>query len=223
MVSLPDLTSGPAAFDDTRTPWRAWDPAHAAATLTAAVPTARWAVAGGWAIDLHVGRPTREHDDLEISVLAADVPAVLAAFPEPAWQWVVPSDGRLYRRDQATPDMHQNWLWSADDRALVLDVFREWHDGDTWVCRREPALRRPWQDVVRVSAEGIPHLSAEVVLLFKAKYRRPKDEADLLSVLPVLAEDRRAWLADALDRVHPGHPWRARLLPGARTGTQSTT
>ena len=27
-----------------------------------------WYVAGGWAVDLHLGRPTREHEDLEIGV-----------------------------------------------------------------------------------------------------------------------------------------------------------
>jgi hypothetical protein len=213
-VRLPDLASGPVAFDEALTPWRAWSPRRAADVLTAAVPAARWAVAGGWAIDLHVGHPTRDHDDLEISVLAADVPAVLAAFAEPGWQWAVPSDGRLHRHDPAsTAATHQNWLWSPVKQAFVLDVFRESHDGDTWICRRDPAIRRPWREVVRTSADGVPYLSPEVVLLFKAKYRREKDEADLRSVLPVLDDDRRAWLAVALDRVHPDHPWRISVGP----------
>ncbi|MHA6616555.1 nucleotidyltransferase domain-containing protein [Pseudonocardia sp. DLS-67] len=213
-MRLPDLTSGPVAFDDALTPWRAWTPHQAADALTAAVPAARWAVAGGWAIDLHLGHPTRDHDDLEISVLAADVPAVLAAFPEPVWQWAVPLDGRLHRHGGAsTAATHQNWLWSPAEHAFLLDVFRESHDGDTWICRRDPALRRPWREALLASADGIPHLAPEIVLLFKAKYRREKDEADLRSVLPVLDDDRRAWLAGALDRVHPDHPWREHLGP----------
>jgi aminoglycoside-2''-adenylyltransferase len=212
VVRLPDLASGPVVFDDAVTPWRAWTPGHVRDVLAAAAPAARWAVAGGWAIDLHVGRPTRDHDDLEISVLATDVPAVLAAFPEPTWEWAVPIDGRLHQPDPASSSAtHQNWLWSPTDHAFVLDVFRESHDGDTWICRRAPAFRRPWSEVRRISPDGVPHLSAEVVLLFKAKYRREKDEADLRSVLPVLPDDRRAWLAAALDSMHPGHPWRNRL------------
>jgi aminoglycoside-2''-adenylyltransferase len=217
-VRLPDLTSGSVAFDEALTPWRAWTPRHAADVLTAAVPAARWAVAGGWAVDLHVGHPTRAHDDLEISVLAADVPAVIAAFPEPVWQWAVPSDGRLHRHDPASiAATHQNWLWSPAEHAFVLDVFREPHDGGMWTCRRDPALRRPWREVLRISADGIPYLSPEIVLLFKAKHRREKDEADLRSVLPVLDDDRRAWLTVALDRVHPNHPWQDHLeLPAGR-------
>jgi hypothetical protein len=97
------------------------------------------------------------------------------------------------------------------DRALVrgrrLDVFREPHDGDTWICRRDPGLRRPYRDVVRHTDDGVPYLAPEIVLLFKAKARRPKDEADLASLLPVLDGAQRDWLARSLTVVHPGHPW----------------
>lgn len=210
MAALPDLTRGPVAYDETVLPWRAWSPREAAERLTAAVPSARWAVAGGWAIDLHLGRTTRPHDDLEVSVLAAQVPAVLAAFAHPDWQWVVPADGRLHPPGAAV-DSHQNWLWSPVEHAFVLDVFRESHEADTWICRRDPAVRRPWREVVRTSDGGVPYLSPEVVLLFKAKHRREKDEADLRAALPSLDGDGRAWLADALARVHPGHPWQESL------------
>ena len=86
-----------------------------------------------------------------------------------------------------------------------------------WICRRNSGSRRPWREVLRISADGIPYLSPEIVLLFKAKYRRAKDEADLQSVLPMLDDDRRTWLAAALDRVHPNHPWRNHLgLPASK-------
>jgi hypothetical protein len=65
--------------------------------------------------------------------------------------------------------------------------------------------------VVRRTAEGIPFVAPEIVLLFKAKAARPKDESDAAVVLPTLDAAQRAWLAAALDRVHPGHPWRAGL------------
>jgi hypothetical protein len=45
-------------------------------------------------------------------------------------------------------------------------------------------------------------------LLFKAKHAaRDKDAADFAWKLPLLRADRRQWLADALDVVHPGHDW----------------
>jgi len=59
--------------------------AHGAATLDQAGRRAveamagypgRWWVAGGWALDLALGRRTRPHADLEVSVLAADQQAL---------------------------------------------------------------------------------------------------------------------------------------------------
>ncbi|MDX1534072.1 MAG: hypothetical protein R3291_00440, partial [Thermoplasmata archaeon] len=35
-----------------------------------------WFIAGGWAIDLHVGRITRSHEDAEIAVLRRDQKAL---------------------------------------------------------------------------------------------------------------------------------------------------
>ena len=57
------------------------------------------------------------------------------------------------------------------------------------------------------TADGIPYLQPEVVLLFKAKAVRPKDELDFAAVLPHLESSRRLWLRDALTLVHPGHAW----------------
>jgi hypothetical protein len=97
-----------------------------------------------------------------------------------------------------------------------FDVFREPHDGDTWICRRDPSIRRPYAEIVRTTADGVPYEVPEVVLLFKAKHRRPKDEADLATVLPLLDGAAREWLLRALERVHPGHPWieRVTTAPG---------
>ncbi|HET8657705.1 MAG TPA: hypothetical protein VFM55_01750 [Micromonosporaceae bacterium] len=41
----------------------------------------------------------------------------------------------------------------------------------------------------------MPYLRPEGVLLFKARARRPKDEADLAAVLPELGPAARAWPA----------------------------
>lgn len=187
--------------------WAAWSPAEAQQRF-ASLPGLRWAVAGGWAIDLHLGRITRPHDDLEIAVHGADVPEVLAAFTAPDWRWDVPVEGWLHPFESAADlDSHQTWLWSVPDNAYVLDVFREQDRGDTWVCRRDTTLTRPWVDVVDRSPDGIPYLSPEIVLLFKAKHRRPKDEADFANTIATLDAPRRAWFRMALERVHPGHDW----------------
>jgi Aminoglycoside-2''-adenylyltransferase len=37
---------------------------------------ARWWIAGGWALDLHLGRQTRPHHDIDVLVLREDLPGV---------------------------------------------------------------------------------------------------------------------------------------------------
>jgi hypothetical protein len=86
-------------------------------------------------------------------------------------------------------------------------VFREKHDGQTWLCRRDETIRRAWSDVACLSADGIPYVAPEIVLLFKAKAARGKDILDLQATLPTLEGPRRAWLRSALERVHPAHAW----------------
>jgi hypothetical protein len=73
---------------------------------------------------------------------------------------------------------------------------------------------QPWQPIMSIghrTSEGIPYIAPEIQLLYKAKGRRPKDEADFMAVHPHLDQQSRAWLTQALTIVHPGHPWLAHL------------
>jgi hypothetical protein len=65
--------------------------------------------------------------------------------------------------------------------------------------------------MMRRTSEGLPYLAPEIVLLFKARWSRPKDEDDLNGVVPLLDAYARRWLRLVLDMVHPGHAWVARL------------
>lgn len=196
-------------------PWSAWTPAEATARLPGVdVP---WAVAGGWALDLFLAHrdPThrpREHEDLEIAVPAAGFPAVRAALADLDVD-VVGAGRRWPLREAEAAEavvalaaLHQTWFRNSAG-VYVLDVFREPHDGDIWICRRDAGIRRPYAEVVRRDRGGVPYLAPEVVLLFKARHARPKDQADLRGAAPLLAPDQRSWLLAALARVHPGHPW----------------
>ena len=204
------------AFDHRRYDWDAWTPDHAA-TLLAGVD-APWCVAAGWAIDLFLGGGLREHEDLEIAVPAArfaEVADALAGFelfvpsPDPA----APANDQ---RGLATPfeeagellgSTQQTWVLDRAAERWRLDVFREPSDGETWLCRRDETIRLPYERVIERTAEGIPYAAPEIVLLFKAKHTRPKDEEDFAATVPHLGEGRLRWLADALEQVHPGHPW----------------
>jgi hypothetical protein len=204
-VPDPPVPPGGEPVGDDDLPWRPWSPVEVARRLSGV--TATWCVAGGWAVDLHLGRVTREHEDLEIAVPAAEFAQVRDALDD--LEFDVVGAGRRWPVDDpvAFGRLHQTWARERTTGIYRLDVFREPHDGDTWICRRDPGLRRPYRDVVRHTDDGVPYLAPEIVLLFKAKARRPKDEADLASLMPVLDGAQRDWLARSLTVVHPGHPW----------------
>ena len=103
--------------------------------------------------------------------------------------------------------MHQTWVREPDTGVYRLDIFREPHDGDTWICRRDERIRLPYERIIETTPDGVPYLVPEIVLLFKAKHSRPKDDADFAGTLPLLSPERRAWLRGTLAGVHPGHRW----------------
>ncbi len=190
--------------------WQPWRPDAFAERMQGS--GLRWYVAGGWAIDLFLDRETREHEDLEVAVPARDFRSVEALFPEMDF-WVPRGERRLAPATDTTlaGDSHQTFAAERSVGLWRFDVFREPHDGDTWICRRDTSIRRPYADIVASTASGIPYLLPEVVLLFKAKAARDKDLADLAVARPRMTETQLGWLGRALAQVHPGHAWIADL------------
>lgn len=186
-----------------------WTPSEVAQRL-AGIGTP-WYVAAGWALDLFLGRQTRAHGDIEIAIAAARFPEVRHRFPGYVFDAV--GNGRVW--EDATPEVlaavHQTWVRDPGTGNYLLDVFREPHDGDTWICRRDEKIRLPYSDIIYRTRDGIPYLAPELVLLFKAKHARRKDQSDFDATLPHMSPAQRETLAELLDRVHPEHPWIADL------------
>jgi hypothetical protein len=191
-----------------RAPWDPWHPPEVAERLSAVdVP---WCVAAGWAIDLHRGVTSRAHEDIEIAIPSAGFSEIRRALSD--FEFKVVGSGHIWPLESGAFDvMHQTWVRDRRTGMYHLDVFREPHDGATWVFRRDETVRRPYAEIIRTTKDGIPYMVPEIVLLFKAKHGRPKDDADFNGVLPLLDVTQRTWLENALERVHPGHRWLAPL------------
>jgi hypothetical protein len=196
----------PAEIDTLDARWSScWTPTEVAHRL--AGTAAPWYVAAGWALDLFRGAQTREHGDIEIAIPAASFPEIRNRFHGYVFDAV--SSGRIW--ENATPDVlaatHQTWLRDPATGNYLLDVFREPHDGDTWICRRDETIRLPYTEIIHYTPGGIPYLAPELVLLFKAKHARPKDQADFEETIPKLTPVQRRTLAELLTLAHPGHHW----------------
>jgi hypothetical protein len=170
-----------------------------------------WCVAAGWALDLFRGRQTRAHGDIEIAIPAGGFSEVRSRFPGYIFDAV--GSGRIW--EGAAPDVlaavHQTWLRDPATGNYLLDVFREPHDGTTWICRRDQRIRFPYSEIIHHTNEGIPYLAPEVVLLFKAKHVRDKDQADFDATVPHMTRAQRETLVELLAIAHPEHRWLAHL------------
>ncbi|BBC98305.1 hypothetical protein [Streptomyces griseofuscus] len=148
---------------------------------------------------------------VELAVPAAGFAEIRDRFPEYAFDAV--GSGKIWA-DAGADELaatHQTWLRDPVSGQFLLDVSREPHDGGTWICRRDQSLRLPYDAIIERIADGIPHLIPELVLLFKARATRPKDQADFEGILPLLSQARRDVLGAWLARVRPGHGWTAEL------------
>jgi broad specificity phosphatase PhoE len=211
---VPSVPAGrkPGAFVADFEKWDAWRPEEVHRLLAeVSVP---WYVAAGWAIDLFLGEQRREHGDLELAVPAARFHEVAAALGALEIFVMGPEPGVATPLEQARDLLeptHQTWVREPATGLWRFDLFREPSDGGTWVCRRDGRIRLPYDEVIARTADGIPYGRPEIVLLFKAKHAGAKDDGDLAAVLPRLEPERRRWLADALELVHPGHRWLAEV------------
>ena len=202
------MATASGAIDADLYQWDAWRPEHVARLL--ADVTAPWYVAAGWAIDLFLGGQRREHEDLEIAAPSARFDEIVEALPGLEVFVMGPKPGTATPLAQARgllEPTHQTWVREPIAGVWRFDVFREPSDGDTWICRRDDRIRLPYDRVIEHTPEGIPYGRPEIVLLYKAKHSRPKDDGDFAAALPLLEPERRQWLADALELVHPGHRW----------------
>ncbi len=184
--------------------WEAWHPVELAKRL--ADVDVVWYVVGGWALDLFVGCQTREHEDLEIAVPESHFDTLRSALPELDF-FVVGGGVAQPVTAAARTAHHQTWARDMTTGNWRLDVLREPWDDETWAYRRDCRIRLPGLRAIARSADGIPYAQPEIVLLFKAKEVRPKDQEDFDAVFPLLDARRRRWLADAIRLVDPTHRW----------------
>jgi aminoglycoside-2''-adenylyltransferase len=194
----------------TETAWGIWDPATPSEVhrLFAGVSTSWW-LAGGYAIELAVGRPLRDHADIDVLLLRRDQEAVRDALA--GWElWAADPPGvlRLWHGDEQLPiTVHDIWCRPGPDRPWRIQIMLDESAGGEWLSRRNPSLRRPISTLGRTSADGIRFLAPEIQLFYKAKTPRPKDETDFAAILPHLDTTQRRWLAEAITITYRQHPW----------------
>ncbi|MFQ5908886.1 MAG: nucleotidyltransferase domain-containing protein [Thermoplasmata archaeon] len=172
-----------------------------------------WYVAGGWAIDLHVGRVTRDHGDTEVAILRRDQEALRRHLPDWEFRHAVPGRredlkawGGGTRLERPIHEIH-----AVGPDGTELEILLNESTGGVWRFRRMMEIARPLSKLGHVSSPGIPYLAPEVVLLYKAEEPTAFDERDFQVARPLLGEEPREWLRISVEACYPEHPWLASL------------
>ncbi|MFC5179256.1 nucleotidyltransferase domain-containing protein [Nocardioides taihuensis] len=168
-----------------------------------------WWIVGGWSVEAFTGVP-REHEDVDLSILACDIPAFREHLGD-AWTPWSNHGGTLRPLSERFPEVLdvQSQIWlrrSAHDPWEVDLPITPDRDG-LWTSKRDPDHVVPLEEATWVAGDGIRYLRPEIAILYKAVLHRPKDDADLAVVWPRLDAPARAWLRDSIARLYPGHPW----------------
>lgn len=169
-----------------------------------------WFIAGGWALDLYLGRVTRHHKDCEIAILRRDQQALRDHMA--GWEFSKVEKGELLpwpEGEQLQLPTHEIHARREGGSLESLEVLLNEGDEALWQFRKNPAITRPMTLAAMRSAEDIPFLAPEIVLLYKAftVKPRPEDRADYETVSGTLDEERCQWLWESIRAGMPGHPW----------------
>jgi hypothetical protein len=200
-----------AWFNRTYGPWAALDVEGARAFFEGF--DRPWWLVGGYALEAFTGA-LREHEDIDVSMLACDAP-LLREHVGDRWDLWTNVSGRIRPMTESWPDLPepdcQIWVrrdWQSPwvmDMPLTPDVDGRWQN------KKLPEQVAPLEDVTWMTDDGVRVLNPEIVLYFKARLDRTKDRRDLARALPLLGDDQRVWLRDSVRSRWPEHPWLADL------------
>jgi hypothetical protein len=186
-----------------------------------------WALCGGWAVDAWLGRITRDHGDVDLSVFDADHEQLAGHLA--GWQLIAHdstfSDGSVVvwdgRRLPVPSHIHARAPQDAGplptdgicnpEQGWWLDIQIDGIDGDDWVIRSEPRVAIPLEVGVRISPWGVPAVAPEALLFLKASVPRRRDHEDYLRLVRHLDASQRAWLAEAVRGINADHAWLTQL------------
>lgn len=167
-----------------------------------------WCIAGGWALDLWLGQVTRFHSDVEVAVLRdhqIELRQYLAG-----WTFkIVAMDKRLvpWKESSQMLMLPVHELQATDRIGQKCEFLLNESDGIDWIYRRNFDVRMNLSKWTVRTGGGIPVLNPVIVLLYKSKNPREKDELDFRVAVERLDDDQRMWLRMALLRDDIDHPW----------------
>ena len=172
-----------------------------------------WWIAGGWALDLFSGQPSRPHFDIDVTVARRDQALARRYLHGWEFQYAVPETNNpvVFKSWEVGEilgfEIHGSWARETPDSPWRFKFLLHEIDQDVWTFRYCPHVQHPLEQIGARTSDEIPYLQPEIALLYKAARFREVDEQDFLRVLPLLNHQQRAQLAQDILRFAPEHQW----------------
>ncbi|WP_338133387.1 nucleotidyltransferase domain-containing protein [Bacillus sonorensis] len=171
----------------------------------------RWCIAGGWALDLHLCKQTREHSDIDVIITRGEQ-LIAYQYLNRDWMLYKAEDGKLdlWEDGEYLNSTNDIWVSKSSETPWAFQIMIIDTEENFWTYQRDKSVRRSIDDIFLKTVEGIPYLRPEIQLLHKAggSQVREKDFNDFQTMLPSLLPQEKAWLKSALNRQFPGgHAW----------------
>ncbi|HJF33245.1 MAG TPA: hypothetical protein K8V56_15900 [Sporosarcina psychrophila] len=166
----------------------------------------QWGIAGGWAIDLFIGKQTRHHSDIEVALFREDQHKLKKALSDWSFEKVVKGELISWGEEWLELPVHEIHGVHKQTGERLEVLLNDTRDSE-WVFRRESSISFLKSSFFLNSNEGIPYLHPAVVLLYKARNARKKDHTDFLAAKDFLKIEDKNWLRQALQMHIPEHTW----------------
>ncbi len=195
-----------------------------------------YAVCGGRAVDMFIGRNTRAHGDIDILAYWSERDKIIAYMLSLGFSvYEMLGGGKVHRITDTAKQMRikRNIFCAKDGCELFKlypeggeDVFRlEFFHGNQvkadfieilfndrtetdFLYARDKSVSLPLERAF-LSRDGLPYLAPELCLLYKSTdTEREGYQADFDLAYPLMSEESRAFLQAALRKLYPdGHKW----------------
>lgn len=168
----------------------------------------RWWIAGGWAIEAFTGI-SRPHGDIDPSIPRSDASLLRAHVLGRLGVWAANQGDLLplaHPRRPVPSTCSNLWLRASGASPWEYDVILMDTSPTQWTYKRDPRITLP-RDSILWSHQGVDYLRPEIQLLHKAPGLRPQDQLDFDAARSRISTEASAWLRNALEIAHPGHPW----------------
>lgn len=170
-----------------------------------------WFIAGGWAIDIALGKVTREHHDLDICIFREDTEDVIRYFRDWDIKVAVPGEHRLVDYEQLSDlSLPRYCLHLFRDKDFIEILLTERRE-DKVLFRKNENITMHMNDFARKDRAERPYVNPVWQILFKSLHPREKDTEDFCNYLTVMNDQQKLWLTSGIRMMKPNSAWLEKL------------